>query len=460
MAGLDKEALWGDVLDTVKISVSPAIYNTWLSHTHLSSLKKNGDRFRAEIGCNSGFVKQTIETRYFGLIQDALMDVLETPCDLAFEVKERKEKKREMAQLAPLFDDKQNHRLFIEKITRAQIRPSFTFENFAVSSGNQMAWAASDAVAREPGKSYNPLFIWGGVGVGKTHLMHAVGRRILEKNLDAKILVCTSEDFANDIVEGIRHRTTPAVRAKYRRLNALFIDDIQFIAGKDSVQEEFFHTFNTVVSAGGQIILTSDRSPDDIPRLEERLKSRFQAGLLVDVAAPDFELRCAITQIKARERGVELTNDQVNLIAANVDSARKMEGYLMRLASEAKIKEEKVTDDFIKKLFAKGGAFPQEERPRRNSEEVLDAVCRYYSIKKRALIGKARPKKITVPRQMLMYILRTEMQISLEEIGRIIGGRDHSTVIHGVDKITDLASHDESIRGDIMRIKQTVWGQA
>lgn len=300
---LDLKSTWNDTLEIIKVSVSSANFSAWFTQTHIASINDLGERATIEIGCPTSYSKNTIEARYFGLVQDSLNKVLDKKCDLVFIVKENPDKVRSIASLeTPLFQQDKSSGDLIDAVQKAKIRPHFTFENFAVSSSNQMAHAAAEAVAESPGTAYNPLFIWGGVGVGKTHLMHAVGYSILSKDPSSSVLACTAEDFTNDIVEGIRNKTTQEVRKKYRKLGCLLIDDIQFIAGKDTAQEEFFHTFNAVTLAGGQVILTSDRPPSEISKLEERLKSRFEAGLSVDIAAPDFELRCAIIQIKAKER--------------------------------------------------------------------------------------------------------------------------------------------------------------
>lgn len=462
MAKIDKQALWKEVLESVRVSVSPAIYSTWISQTNLTHLRKvDKKRYTAEIGCASSYVKQTVEKRYFGLMQDALIAAIDAPCDLTFKISSDPAGLKRAASPeinTPLFNSRARGEEMTESLTRANIRPGFTFKNYAVSASNQMAWAACEAVARQPGIAYNPLFLWGGVGVGKTHLMHSVGYRILKDSVDAKILACTSEDFANDIIEGIRNKTTQRFREKYRKLDALFIDDIQFIAGKDAIQEEFFHTFNAMTGAGGQIILTSDQPPSDISKLEERLKSRFEAGLIVDIAPPDFELRCAIIQIKCEERRLDLDNSQVQLVAGNLDSARKIEGFLIRLSSEVKIKKAAPTEELVKSLLGRGVLETNRTKVTRNPDEVLLAVCTHYSIGKRAMLGKARTKMIARPRQILMYILRTELQLSLEEVGRIVGGRDHSTVLHGVQRITKLSSEDVQTRDDIVRIKRYLWG--
>ncbi len=455
----DKNQVWRDTLQGLKLSVSPAIFQTWLSQTHLVSFEKRGsERFLAEVGCPSAFIKSTVEKRYFGLIQDALIKAVDKPVDLTFLVKApTKEWQEKTNQMPPLFDEKDTRAELKELSLKTRLRPGFTFENFAVSDSNQMAHAAAEAVAQKPGVNYNPLFIYGGVGVGKTHLMHAVGYRMLENNLGVKIIVCTGEEFTNDIIEGIRNKTTQKFRDKYRKANALFIDDIQFIAGKDAVQKEFFHTFNAVTAVGGQIILTSDKPPTEIDKLEDRLRSRFEAGLIVDVAPPDFELRCAITQIKAKEKDIELTTEIVQLIAGNMDTARQIEGVLVRLSSEVKLKNAEITEELVRNIIGVHAKVQAEEK-RLSPDGVLDAVCNHYSISRRAMTGKARARIIARPRQILMYLLRTELGLPLQEVGRVAGGRDHSTVIHAVDRITRLASHDIKTREDILQIKNNFSG--
>lgn len=455
---LNTQTVWKTTLENIKISVSGAIFSTWFLHTHLFSVQKVKNRFVAEIGCNTTYVKSFIELRYFGLIQDNLSLVLGGPCDIVFVVKQDPLKTQSPEKYAePLFatEDKDNQQEFLEALKKARIRSGFSFENYAVSSSNQMAHAAAEAVAKTPGTAYNPLFIWGGVGVGKTHLMVAIGHRILSQNLNKKVLFCTGEDFTNDIVEGIRNKTTPVFRERYRKLDALLIDDIQFIAGKDAIQEEFFHTFNAVTSAGGQIILTSDKPPSEIAKFEERLRSRFEAGLIVDITPPDFELRCAILQIKSKDRGIDLTDQQVQLIAANIESARKMEGILIRLLSEVVAKKLPITDELIQGVLGKGS---QESSftPKATASEVIERVSKFFSLRKRDLLGSSRVRPIARPRQILMYLLRTHLNLPLEEVGRIIGGRDHTTVMHAVDKITTLASEDVQIREDVLGIKRSL----
>jgi chromosomal replication initiator protein len=453
---MDHVQIWKDSLEIIKVSVSPAIFSTWFSQTHLSSIQEVGERVSAEVGCPTSFAKNTIESRYFGLIQDSLSKVLGKSCALTFIVKANPNKQIPPdATTTPLFSVEKGGEDLLEVLQRARIRPSFTFENFAVSSSNQMAHAAAEAVSQSLGSAYNPLFIWGGVGVGKTHLMASVGNYILKVDPDKKVLFCTGEDFTNDIVEGIRNKTTQAFRNKYRKLDLLLIDDIQFIAGKDTVQEEFFHTFNAVTSVGGQIILTSDRPPSEISKLEERLRSRFEAGLIVDIAPPDFELRCAITLIKAKEKGVDLSSEQAQMIAANSESARKIEGLLTKLLTEIHVKKVLVTNELIESSFAKN-LETGSKITRSTPDEVTEAVSKYYQVGKRLLMGESRARPIARPRQILMYLLRTHLGVSLEEAGRLVGGRDHTTVMHAVEKITQLATNDVQIREDILKLKQSI----
>ncbi len=453
---MDNSQIWKDSLEIIKVSVSPAIFSTWFSQSHLSSIEEVGDRIVAEVGCPTSFAKNTIESRYFGLVQDCLSKVLGKNCDLIFIVKTNPNKQKSLEETAaPLFSVEKEGKDLLEVLQRARLRPSFTFENFAVSSSNQMAHAAAEAVSQSLGSAYNPLFIWGGVGVGKTHLMASVGNYVLRVDPNKKVIFCTGEDFTNDIVEGIRNKTTQAFRNKYRKLDLLLIDDIQFIAGKDTVQEEFFHTFNAVTSVGGQIILTSDRPPSEISKLEERLRSRFEAGLIVDVAPPDFELRCAITQIKAREKGIELTPEQAQIIAANSESARKIEGLLTKLLTEIHVKNIPVTNELIESSFAKNLEMGS-KITRSTPDEVTDVVSKYYQVGKRLLLGESRARPIARPRQVLMYLLRTHLGVPLEEVGRVVGGRDHTTVMHAVERITQLATIDVQIREDILKIKRSI----
>lgn len=452
---MDNDQVWKDSLEIIKVSVSSAIFSTWFSQSHLSHVEEMGEKAVVEIGCPTSFAKNTIETRYFGLVQDTLNKVTGKTCDLTFIVKANPNKQKLPETATPLFSTDKQGKDIMEVLQKARIRPSFTFENFAVSGSNQMAHAAALAVSDNLGSAYNPLFIWGGVGVGKTHLMQAVGYSILLKNPESLVLSCTAEDFTNDIIDGIRNKSTGDVRKKYRKLNLLMVDDIQFIGGKETAQEEFFHTFNAVTSAGGQVIMTADKPPSEIFKLEDRLKSRFEAGLIVDIAPPDFELRCAIVQIKSLERQIPLEMDQVHLIAANTESARKIEGVLIKIMNEIHLKKTPITTELIEGMLSHTEEI-NGNRARSTPDQTIEAVCKYYQIGKRLILGDSRARPIARPRQMLMYLLRTQLSIPYEEVGRLVGGKDHSTVMHAVNKITQLATTDVHIREDMLRIKNTL----
>lgn len=458
---MEKEKAWQTVLETLKINLSAASFSTWFSQTFIIQSKEIDDnRQILEIGCPNTFVRNTIENRYYALIKEAIDQVTERKNDLVFVVKQLEHSSE--SNNTPLFSEliqkvepkKENIDVAIKK---AGLRPDFTFDNFAVSSTNQMAHAAASAVSQTPGTTYNPLFLYGGVGVGKTHLMQAVAHEILKKNAEAKIVYCTSEDFTNGIIDAIRRKTTEEFKQHYRSANLLMVDDIQFIAGKDRAQEEFFHTFNSITRIGGQIILTSDRRPDEIDKLEDRLRSRFEGGLAIDIQQPDFELRTAILLIKAQQKGASLPMDVAQLVAGNVTSTRKLEGVLVRLLAEAKTKNESLSPELASAILGTkqdNQGIKRVVRPR----EVISAVATYFELKTSDLTGSRRSRPIVVPRQIIMYILRNELKLPLTEVGRLLGNRDHTTIMHGVDKIVNSLPISEELRVDMAGIKQKLYG--
>lgn len=442
--------LWQKVLDDLKVSVSKPIFQTLFSQTSLASLEKN----IATIACPSSYIQSLVETRYYALLKDALDRQTKKNNSLVFVVKPQP-KLQEPKTFGPLFEEEKDEK-GKEAAIQAHLRGDFTFENFAVSSSNQLAYAAATAIVKNPGNAYNPLFLWGGVGVGKTHLMQAIGHAILSQKPKMKVIYCMSEEFTNEIINAIQTKTTRVFKERYRSAQVLLLDDVQFIAGKTTVQEEFFHTFNTIQREGGQIVLTSDRPPVEIAKLEERLRSRFEGGLTIDIAPPDFELRCAILLIKAGQRGVDLPMDVTQLIAANIESTRRLEGFLFRLLTEIETKKTPLTVELVNSLLGKG----DQEKPKKtiNPKEVFEAVASHFDLKVGQLRGKRRVKEIVLPRQVLMYLLRTELSLPLMEIGKLVGGRDHTTVMHGVEKITNLLSTNEDLRVDISEIKKGFYG--
>lgn len=453
---MDKTELWQIVLADLEIQVSKVIYQTFISSTKLLSL----DDEKAIIGCNQPLLISLIEKKYYQIIKKTLDSYTKKDTKLIFSampgaVKTKKDFDEPLFKIRPV--PLHPALPLSSQDFGIRLNPDYTFDNFAVSSSNQMAHAAAAAVAANPGISYNPLFLYGGVGVGKTHLMQAIGHRILKSNLDAKIIYCTGEDFTNDIIEAIRNKTTVTFKKRYRKLDVLLIDDIQFIAGKNAVQEEFFHTFNAIQQTRGQIVMTSDRSPEEINKLEERLRSRFEGGLTIDIGQPDFELRTAILLIKAKQRGVSLSIELAKLIAGNVENPRKLDGVLIRIISQSQIQKIPIDEDFIKKIL--GNTVRQVQNKKIiKPEEIIDAVASFYNLKISQLKGSKRDRSCSLPRQILYYLLHSELKSPLTKIGELLGGRDHTTILHGVRKITECLSTDESIRGDILGIKQRLYG--
>jgi chromosomal replication initiator protein len=332
-----------------------------------------------------------------------------------------------------------------------------TFHSFAVSTSNEMAHAAAKAVAKNPGVNYNPLFLYGGVGVGKTHLVHAIGNQVLSKEPEARIIYCTGEDFTNQIIQAIQNRRTASFKEKYRGCRALLIDDIQFIAGKNSVQEEFFHTFNALVGNYSQIVMTSDRPPHEINLLEDRLRSRFEAGLVVDIQQPSFELRTAILLIKSKAKNIPLSMELAQMIAARVDSARKIEGLVTRILSEIELKGREVDHALIEELLH------EEVRVRTSSlrlqpNDILTAVANHFKLKQALIRGQKRHKDVITARHLAMFLFKNELKMSYVEIGKWFGGRDHTSVMHGVHKINEESKSNSLLEQDLTTIKMSLLG--
>lgn len=329
-----------------------------------------------------------------------------------------------------------NYQATIDDVfARAGLSKKYQMDNFAVSSTNQVAYATAQAVIKKPGISYNPLFVHGGVGVGKTHLAQAIGRKIIENNQKKRVLFCPGDRFTNELIESIREKTTTRFRKKYRDLDLLIVDDVQFIAGKMGIQEEFFHTFNFVVSAGGQIILTSDRPPEEIKNLEDRLRSRFRGGMTIDIQPPDFELRSAILLIKASEKNINVSMDAVKTIAERVEDARALEGTLVSIYARTIGKKEQVDAEAAGLFFQEKLAFSSR---RITPADIIKTVCSVYRVRPSQIKDSTRESHIAQSRQIIMYILRQIMRLRLEEVAFILKRKDHTTVMHGVEKISGL----------------------
>lgn len=382
-------------------------------------------------------------------IEASLSKFLKKELRLVFFIKEKKIKKPKDTPLLRFELEKQ------EAIKKSGLLEKYTFENYAVSSSNHFAHAAALAVSQKLGKMYNPLFIYGSVGVGKTHLAQAIANRVLENDLTKKVLFCSSESFVNDLVELIRSKNTLFFRKKYRSLNLLVVDDIQFIAGKNAVQEEFFHTFNSIIMAGGQIVITSDRPPQEIDRLEDRLRSRFTGGLVVDIQKPDLELKIAILLIKAKERGIEIEVEAAESIAETTDDTRELEGKLLEFWAKAFRENSKITKEFVEREInnKKNNFFVVKKI---NPQTIIKTVCSFYGIKQSEIKNQSRKERVAFARQVIMYLLRNILNLKYEEIAYLLKKKDHTTIIHGVDKITGLLLKNAQVKEEVSLITQNL----
>lgn len=345
---------------------------------------------------------------------------------------------------------------FFTTATRGMLNPRFTFDRFIIGSSNRLASAACMAVADNPAQAYNPLFLYGGVGLGKTHLLHAIGNAALERDPEINVLYVSSEKFTNDLINAIRRQQTEEFRIRYRNIDILLIDDIQFIAGKDATQEEFFHTFNTLHTAGKQIVLSSDRPPKAILTLEERLRSRFEWGLIVDIQMPDYETRTAIMRTKAEQMTVDVPADVIEFLAQRIQSnIRELEGSLNRVVAYAKLNGTSITIESAQAALS--DLLDTSRKKRVTGDMILRAVCEFYGVDLRTLQGRGRSRNIVGPRQVAMYLLREETDASLMDIGALIGGRDHTTIMYGCDKIGEEIVTDTRLKQEINSIRERLY---
>ena len=458
---MDNQKLWKTALAEIELLVSKPVFQTQFSQSELLSLAEGV----VTIGLPNPMIKNLVELRHFSLVKSILDHHMGGGVSVVFAVSPRKTA-LSPKDAGPLFSQPSTHEGNVAALAKKlHIRQEYTFASFAVSSTNQIAYAAAQAVAKNPGSAYNPLLFYGGVGVGKTHLMHALANHILERKPNTKIVYCMGEEFLNEIIEAIQTKSARFFKQKYRTADLLLVDDVQFIAGKQTAQEEFFHTFNVVHREGGQIVLTSDRPPSEIARLEDRLRSRFEGGLLVDISPPDFELRAAIVNIKSEALGLSVPQDSVRVIAANITDTRTIEGFLKRLLTElAAHPKTELTPEVVSSLLSSrfiNGPLSRENQPptkHRTPQEVLEAVAQTFGVKTTSLKGAKRDRPIARPRQVVMYLCKTELGMTLADVGGFLGGRDHTTVMYGVDVITAELSTNAGLREGVEGIKKLLWG--
>lgn len=458
---MTKEELWQIALSRIELNISNATFTTWFRNTSIINRKDSG----VVVSVPNGFSKEWLENKFYKLILRTLRELSPEIKEVSFIIESKKgllssvsstgrsensQKKSEQALVDQLAFDE----LAVDKETN--LNPKYTFENFIVGAFNEVAHAASFSVAQNPGHFYNPLYIYGGVGLGKTHLLQAVGNKVKQTIKDKKIRYITSEKFTNDFIGALRSQLLKEFREEYRKLDILIIDDIQFIAKKERTQEEFFHTFNSLYENNRQIVISSDRPPKSIDAIEERLRSRFEGGLMADVSYPDYETRVAILRAKLLEKNAVLSNDVVEYLVENVQSnIRELEGALNITLTLSKENGSDITIEKAKKHLDK-----IIKKPRRamNVKSLIKAVANIYDISEKEMLSHNRKREVAHPRQVLMYLMREEMKHSFPVIGDKLGGRDHTTVIHAYAKVCEaLRNNDEQLAEEINLIKREIY---
>jgi chromosomal replication initiator protein len=438
--------LWNKALATIETKISKPSFETWLKSTKAHSLQ--GDTLT--ITAPNEFARDWLEERYSQLISGILFEITGEELEVKFIIPQNQ---REEEINLPLSPKKAKKEEDVAELPQSWLNPKYLFDTFVIGSGNRFAHAASLAVAEAPAKAYNPLFIYGGVGLGKTHLMHAIGHYVLDHNPSAKVVYLSSEKFTNEFINSIRDNKAVEFRNKYRNVDVLLIDDIQFLAGKESTQEEFFHTFNTLHEESKQIIISSDRPPREIPTLEDRLRSRFEWGLITDITPPDLETRIAILRKKAKAEGLDIPNEVMLYIANQIDSnIRELEGALIRVVAYSSLINKDINADLAAEALK--DIIPSSKPKVITIGEIQRVVGEQFNIKLEDFKAKKRTKTVAFPRQIAMYLSRELTDFSLPKIGEEFGGRDHTTVIHAHEKISRLLQTDPQLQKQLKEINE------
>ncbi|MGL4453464.1 MAG: chromosomal replication initiator protein DnaA [Sarcina sp.] len=435
---------WEKALDIIKSELTEISFNTWIKCCDPESLTDHVLRLTVP----NDFTRGILDKRYKDLVIQALNIVTSKNMDVEFRLESETEEKIEDPSEVIKAEDSTDNSITISDEMSTTLNPKYTFNSFVIGNSNRFAHAASLAVAESPAKAYNPLFIYGGVGLGKTHLMHAIGHYILKENPKAQVMYVSSEKFTNELINAIKDDKNEEFRNKYRNIDVLLIDDIQFIAGKERTQEEFFHTFNALHEANKQIILSSDRPPKEIPTLEDRLRSRFEWGLIADIQAPDFETRMAILKKKADSEHLNVSNDVMVYVATKIKSnIRELEGALIRILAYASLTNREISVELaaeaLKDIIANKGTSDI------TVDTIQEAVANYFNLRVDDLKSQRRTRAISYPRQIAMYLSRKLTDMSLPKIGEEFGGRDHTTVIHAYEKISESYKTDEVLQNII-----------
>jgi chromosomal replication initiator protein len=487
--------IWKLTCNDLKLKLSEASYTTWILTNPLVELKINDqNQAQGTISALTAFHATNLKKNLYNSIKKSLEKVTKKPTNLQFKINYKSNKitednksmqspreilknnQKKTHHLQRSINNKtinENSSLFSQNTIQASLqdrailsakriglRINSTFKTFAVSTSNEMAHAAAIAVSKKPGMAYNPLFFYGGVGVGKTHLMHAIAHNILRGNPTTNIIYCTGEEFTNSIINAIQTKKTIQFKQKYRNTQVLLIDDIQFLAGKTAVQEEFFHTFNALIKNFSQIVLTSDKPPTEIQLLEDRLRSRFEAGLMIDIGQPSIELRTAIVLIKSQERGLQIPIDLAQMIADKIKSARKIEGIITSVHSEIALKGKEISANLIQSLIQRESETAQTTQILRiKPSRVIKRVSKYYQLKPIQVKGRKRQKNIVKARHVAMYVLKKDCKLSYTEIGKWFSNRDHTSIMHAVKKIDEELNENPVIQEELTSIKLSLNGK-
>ena len=446
---MNAQQAWQATHGQLQMEMSKASYDTWVRDTQVVRFDEDNGIYT--IGVKNAYACDWLDSRLKRIMESKLAGMLARQVEVNFKVWSAPSAEKEVIREQAYVDDEESNQDQID--TRLNSR--YRFDNFVVGTNNRLAHAASLAVAENPARAYNPLFLYGGVGLGKTHLLHAIGNTVQQAKL--QVLYVSSEEFTNDLINAIRMKATSSFREKYRQVDVLLIDDIQFIAGKESTQEEFFHTFNTLHGQDKQIVMTSDRPPKAMVTLEERLRSRFEWGLTADIQAPDFETRLAILRSKAEKAGRNVPVDILELIARQIQSnIRELEGALNRVMAYSDLSGVPLSINLA--TMALRDFLPQHSDL--SPKDILSVVSRFFNVPMDRILGRDRTQEVAFPRQVAMYLLREQGGISLPKIGEALGGRDHTTVMYACDKVADMIERDDQLRRQVLQIREQLYGHS
>ncbi|MFA6918820.1 MAG: chromosomal replication initiator protein DnaA [Patescibacteria group bacterium] len=462
------QQLWQATLGELELLISKANFTTWFKNTGISSV----DDGRIVISVPNAFTKEWLEKKYHPTIVKALRNATENNVkDVIYKIETVNAMRNQQAANEKATETTIETQIIVESVEihpvnttsidssgdqKLNLNPKYTFANFIVGKNNELAHAASLAVAKAPGTAYNPLFIYGGVGLGKTHLMQAIGHKVLEDNPHAKVLYVSCEKFTNDYISAIQNGRASDFENKYRMVDLLLIDDIQFISGKERTQEAFFHTFNELHQQNKQVVISSDRPPKSIPALEHRLVSRFEWGMIADVSTPDFETKIAIIESKLKEKSHVLPDEVVRYLASVIhNNIRELEGAINRIMALSQLQNRNLDLDEIKNIVS--SIVTNTQKKSLTPKSIINIVSEYFDIKIEDIISPCRKKNLTEPRQIIMYLMREELKFSFPNIGQELGGRDHTTVIHACDKVNRVMKIDDKLRENLEILKQKIY---